>query len=80
MKERFSPDNNVLKVYLPLHVDRVGRIYQHGLVNVVSSKLLRRILVPNPSKKVDNELAQQQLEKYAHLPENPGIASQKYPG
>jgi len=32
--------------YLPIHIDRVGRMYSHGLLNIVNSKFLRAILAP----------------------------------
>ena len=33
-------------IYCPIHIDRIGRMYQHGLLNIVNSKFLRCILQP----------------------------------
>ena len=79
LKEQFSPNSNVLKLYLPLHIDRVGRMYQQGILNVVGSKFFRRVLVPNPSETVDHECAQAQLEKHVKPNEILSSINKDYP-
>lgn len=38
-------------LYCPIHLDKIGRMYQYGILNIVGSKFLRCILEPRKPKK-----------------------------
>lgn len=60
---KLSRDKKILKVYLPLQVDRVGRLHCNGILNINGSKFYRQILTLPEEEIEDQQASESRLQE-----------------
>lgn len=63
-------ESGTMELYFPLHVDRVGRMYNWGVFNIVNSLFFRKLLVENRGsfkKKIFLDATSSMLQIYSML-------------